>query len=164
MDPVVRGLVDRQAIADVLHAYCRALDEMDLAAIPSLFTADCAVSYGPDPRLETRGAEALAAALARLWRWARTSHHLSNVEVEFDGPDAARAVSYVVAWHERPDGTTATLYGIYRDRLVRADGGWRVAERRQEMNGADAGFTLGLHRRARRPPPPGWTPPDIDGR
>ncbi len=151
---------DRTAITDILHAYCRALDEMDLDAIPALFTEDCVVSYGP--RLESRGAARLAADLARLWRWRRTSHHLSNVTVTVTG-DAADAVSYVLAWHEAPDGRTATLYGQYRDRLRRMPAGWRIAARTQLMNGNDAGFTVGIHPLPRRPPPEGWAPPDMSG-
>jgi ketosteroid isomerase-like protein len=152
---------DRTAIIDILHAYCRALDEMDLDAIAALFTADCVVSYGP--RLESQGAAQLAADLARLWRWRRTSHHLSNVSVSVTG-DAAEATSYVIAWHEAPDGRTATLYGQYRDRLQRTGAGWRIARRSQLMNGNDAGFTVGIHPLPRRPPPAGWAPPDMTGR
>ncbi|MFN6954087.1 MAG: nuclear transport factor 2 family protein [Acetobacteraceae bacterium] len=156
-----RTLADRAAIADLLHAYCRALDGMDLDAIPALFTEDCIVSYGP--RLESRGSARLAADLARLWRWRRTSHHLSNVTIRVEG-DRAEAESYVIAWHEAPDGGTATLFGQYRDRLVRTADGWRIAERRQFMNGNDAGFTVAIHPLPRRPPPEGWTPPDMSGR
>jgi len=156
-----RTLADRAAIADLLHAYCRALDEMDLGAIPALFTEDCVVSYGP--RLESRGATQLAADLSRLWRWRRTSHHLSNIVVRVDG-DRAEAESYVLAWHEAPDGRTATLFGQYRDRLLRTAEGWRIAARRQVMNGSDAGFTVAIHPLPRRPPPEGWTPPDMSGR
>lgn len=151
-----RDLADRAAITDLLHAYCRALDEMDLDAIAALFTEDCVVSYGPS--LESRGAARLVADLARLWRWRRTSHHLSNVTIRVDG-DGAEAESYVIAWHEAPDGRTATLFGQYRDRLVRTGQGWRIARRTQLMNGNDAGFTVGIHPLPRRAPPDGWTAP-----
>ena len=156
------ALIDRQAIADVLVRYCNALDSMHLDELASLFTEDCLVSYGPDEKLKSHGSAALRKSLERMWRWARTSHHLSNILVDFDDADHARARSYVLAWHERPDGTTATVFGQYRDRLVREDGRWRIAARRMLMNGSDAGFTLELNRLDRRPPPPGWTAPDLD--
>jgi hypothetical protein len=54
-ETALRDLADRAAITELLHAYCRALDLMDLAAIPPLFTEECIVSYGP--RLESRGPE-----------------------------------------------------------------------------------------------------------
>jgi ketosteroid isomerase-like protein len=156
------ALIDRQAIVDVLVSYCNALDSMDLDKLASLFTEDCLVAYGPDEKLRSHGSAALRKSLERMWRWSRTSHHLSNVLVRFDDRDNAHATSYVLAWHERADGSTATVYGQYADRLVRQSGTWLIAERRMLMNGSDAGFTLQLNRLERRPPPPGWTAPDLD--
>ena len=157
-----RRLADRQAIADVLVEYCCALDVMDLPALAALFTDDCVVEYGPGEFLQCRGSAALAKSLERMWRWSRTSHHLSNVLIQFDGSDAALSRSYVHAWHERPDGSTATIFGQYRDRFVRQEQSWRIAERRMLMNGCDAGFTVDINRLERRPPPPGWKAPDMD--
>lgn len=153
---------DRQAITDVLVQYCCALDLMDLPALAALFTDDCVVEYGPGEFLRSRGSAALRKSLERMWRWSRTSHHLSNVLIRFTGDDAAVSSSYVHAWHERPDGSTATIFGQYRDRFVRRDKGWRISERRMFMNGCDAGFTVNINRLDRAPPPPGWTAPDID--
>ena len=155
-------LADRQEIAELLVEYCRALDLMDLLAIARVFTEDCEVEYGPEERLRSRGALGVAKSLERMWRWARTSHHLSNVQIAFEGPDLARSVSYVLAWHERPDGSTATVMGQYHDSLLRRSDGWRIARRRMEMNGCDAGFTVNLHRTARRVAPAGWVAPNID--
>lgn len=155
-------LADRQAIGEVLVDYCCALDRMDLDRLSALFTEDCSVDYGPDPRLKSDGRAALAQSLERMWRWSRTSHHLSNVQIRFDGPDSATVGSYVFAWHERPDGSTATVLGQYQDRFVRVDGEWRIASRRMVMNGNDAGFTLGINRFERKPRPAGWVAPDLD--
>ena len=153
---------DRQEIADLLVDYCLHLDTMDLDALAALFTDDCDVVYGSGPALASRGRAALARSLERMWRWARTSHHLSNLRIDFDGPETANAVSYVLAWHEKPDGSTATVYGQYRDRLLRTAQGWRIDRRRMLMNGSDAGFTVPLARLRRRPAPEGWTAPEID--
>ena len=155
-------LADRQAITDVLVEYCCALDLMDLPALAALFTDDCVVEYGPGEFLRSRGSAALGKSLERMWRWSRTSHHLSNVLIRFTGNDTAFSRSYVHAWHERPDGSTATIFGQYHDRFVRREQGWRIAERRMLMNGCDAGFTVNINRLERRPPPPGWTAPDMD--
>ena len=159
---VQQELSDRQAITDVLVDYCCALDGMDLPHLAALFTDDCFVEYGPEPALQSRGAAELESSLGRMWRWQRTSHHLSNVLIEFDGRDEARVSSYVHAWHERPDGTTATILGQYRDRLVRIDECWRIAERRMEMNGCDSGFKVNIYPFERIAVPPGWVAPDID--
>ncbi len=149
-------LLDKQAISEVLYAYCAHLDRMDLDALAALFTDDCEVDYGPEPRLHSQGADGLRRDLARMWRWARTSHHLSNVMVtlEDDGVHAG-ATSYIIAWHERPDGSTATMMGQYHDRLVReADGRWRISRRRQELTGNDTGFDVNINRFERIPRPP----------
>ncbi|WP_210490907.1 nuclear transport factor 2 family protein [Microvirga antarctica] len=160
MDTKIREIEDRILIGEVLSGYCRMLDTMDLNQVGNLFTLDCVVEFGPDERLNARSAQALASNLSRLWRWRRTSHHLSNVEVAFRSDSEACASSYVIAWHERPDGTTATLYGTYRDTLVRTVDGWRISTRRQEMNGSDAGFTVGIFPASRAAPPAGWAPPN----
>ncbi len=141
---------DRLAITGLLHRYCAMLDSMELELVPELFTDDCIVVYGPDERMQSRGAAELASSLRRLWRFARTSHHLSNVEVGFDGPDAARARSYVLAWHQHPDGESRTLYAQYHDRFVRTAAGWRIVERRQLTNGSDVPWDLPLAAAERR--------------
>jgi len=155
-DDRVQELLDKQAITEVLFAYCAHLDRMDLDALAALFTEDCVVDYGPEPRLQSHGAGGLRRDLARMWRWARTSHHLSNVVVtlESDGRHA-RASSYVIAWHERPDGSTATMMGQYQDQLVREGDRWRITRRRQELTGSDAGFDVSINRFERLPRPAG---------
>jgi len=160
----LRELIDRQEITDVLIEYCCALDRMDLPRLSALFTDDCVVDYGPDEQLRSHGALALEKSLERMWRWSRTSHHLANVQIEFGGEDKAVVRSYVHAWHERADGSAATIFGQYHDRFVRADGRWRIGERRMFMNGCDAGFTVNIHRFDRISPPDGWVAPNIDGR
>ena len=156
----LRELQDRREIEDLLIDYCRHLDRMDLEALAALFSADCHVVYGPDPRLAAEGREALRTSLARMWRWRRTAHHLANVRVWLDAPDRARAESCVHAWHERPDGGTAVVFGRYHDTLTRTDAGWRIAARRMEQDGADAGFRVAIPQAPRTPPPPGWTSPE----
>ncbi len=158
------GLEDRRAIEDLLIDYCLHLDRMDLPALARLFTPDCRVIYGPDPHLMAEGSQALQASLARMWRWTRTAHHLSNVRIWLDNKDTAHSESYVHAWHERADGSTATIFGRYLDHHARDPQGWRIKERRMQMNGADAGFRVAIPQAPRHLPPPGWAPPDgIDG-
>jgi len=144
------GMDDRLAITRLLHRYCAMLDSMELELVTELFTPDCAVIYGPDERMRSEGADNLAASLRRLHRFARTSHHLSNVDIDLDANEA-RGRSYVLAWHQHPDGRTQTLYAEYHDRFVRTAGGWRIAERRQLTHGSDAPWDLPLAMSDRRP-------------
>lgn len=151
---------DKILIGEVLSGYCRMLDTMALENVDAYFTEDCSVEFGADPRLNAQGSTDLASKLSRLWRWRRTAHHLSNVEIQFSDQDRASAMSYVLAWHQQDDGTTAILYGVYRDTLIRTEKGWRISHRRQEMNGSEPAFPIGIFPAERRPPPPGWTVPD----
>lgn len=159
---IVRSIAEERTVARILVRYCNYLDLMELDALAALFTADCVVSYGIGEHLTSRGRTNLRRDLERLWRWQRTSHHLSNIDIEFDGPHSAHARSYVLAWHERADGTTATVYGRYEDRFLRREHDWLIAERTMFMNGHDAGFALALHPTPRRESPAGWQAPDID--
>ncbi|MCY0093442.1 nuclear transport factor 2 family protein [Hoeflea ulvae] len=153
------SMVARQEITDVLVAYCCHLDRMELAALAALFTADCSVIYGEGPALAANGRPQLEQSLARMWRWKRTAHHLANVRITFSQDDEAQSESYVHAWHEAPDGRTATIFGRYLDRFVHTSGGWLIAQRQMEMNGADAGFKLPIPQAPRASPPAGWRPP-----
>ena len=158
----IKRLFDHREIGRTLIAYCVHLDHMDLAALADLFTANCEVDYGNDPHLRSMGRASLAKSLERMWRWTRTSHHLANVMIDFEGDNAARATSYVFAWHERPDGSTVTMMGQYHDRLERAQNRWLIARRRMTMNGSDREFSVPIHRTDRLMPPDGWIAPDID--
>ena len=164
MSDVRESQSDREAIHDLLVDYCVLLDRMDLAALSELFTEDCKVEFGPDPRLNSDGRAALAVSLERMWRWSRTSHHLSNVQIRIVGAAEATALSYVLAWHERTDGSTATVSGQYRDQLERHDNRWQIARRTMYENGSDHGFTVNLHSLERRSAPSGWIAPEIDTR
>lgn len=159
-DPADLGaLLAHQDITDVLVAYCCHLDRMDLGALATLFTEDCAVVYGEDPALAAHGRSHLEQSLARMWRWKRTAHHLANVRITFAGPNSAESESYVHAWHETPDGRTATIFGRYLDTLVRTPEGWRISRRQMDMNGADQDFRVPIPQAPRAAPPPGWQPP-----
>lgn len=160
MDKTQNDEASHREIENLLIDYCRYLDCMELGNLASLFTKDCRVIYGPDPKLAAEGQVALESSLARMWRWQRTAHHLSNVRIWFDGPDQARSESYVHAWHEMPNGKTATIFGRYLDQLRRTENGWRIAERRMDMNGADPGFRVPVPQAPRRTPPAGWAPPE----
>lgn len=156
----VEELVERARIHDLLIAYCRNLDRMDLDALGALFAPDCVVTYGTHPDLVAEGRTALVASLARMWRWQRTAHHLCNVWVRFDGRDTARAESGVHAWHEAADGRDAEIFGTYIDLLTKRDGNWLVQTRRMEMRGARGAFRVPVPPAERQPPPPGWIPPE----
>lgn len=125
------ALLDRQAIVDVIHAYCRGVDSIDREVLESCFADECVVDYGPGMGGPRRGGDVIVAGLlSGLPNFASTHHQVSNIEIDFDGVDVARGVTYVTAWHRFADGRPdAVLYGQYHDRFERTPRGWRIAER-----------------------------------
>lgn len=124
---------DRLAIHDVLHRYAAGLDRRDPGLVASCFTADVEAEYAGE-RLTGGRDGVLAYTGVRTAATRSTMHFVTNIVVTFDGPDAARAVSYgLVALHETgPDGRDRVrLRGIeYTDDLVRTGGGWLIRRRR----------------------------------
>lgn len=155
----LKRLQDRIEIEALLYEYCRALDVMDLDALSRTFTEDCLVEYGESEPLKSRGRAALKTGLQRMWRFKRTSHHLSNVQMDFVGDSHANSLCYVIAWHEYPDLSTTTIMGQYRDEHALTKDGWRIARRKLMLSGSGPEYTVPLYRLERRPPPPGWVNP-----
>jgi ketosteroid isomerase-like protein len=125
----VQELLDRQAIAELIHAYCHHFDRNEPAEVASLFTADASVDYGPEAETII-GSEAIARTIAigLEHTFAATSHHVSNITITFDSADDAHAVTYLYAWHRYVDGSPdGELWGRYHHRFVRTQSGWRIA-------------------------------------
>jgi uncharacterized protein (TIGR02246 family) len=126
---VTQELADRQAIADVIHAYCFHFDNNEPEAVAALFTDDAVIDYGPEAATIV-GVDAITATIAvgLEHTFLATSHHVSNIQITFDGPANARSVSYLYAWHRYVDGSPdGELWGRYRHSFVRTDSGWRMS-------------------------------------
>jgi ketosteroid isomerase-like protein len=130
LEEAVRRLVDRDEVAGLVHAYCDQFDRNEPDAVAALFTEDASVDYGPEaPTIVGRDSIASTIAVGLEHTFAATSHHVSNMQLEFDGPDAARGVTYLYAWHRYVDGSPdGELWGRYLHRFVRTEAGWRIAE------------------------------------
>ena len=128
----LQELSDRAAIADLLHAYCRCCDLNDPDGIAACFTEDCVADYGPGVGPPASGRATRRAEAARdLQLFDATSHHLSNIVVEFETADRARVQSVLYAWHRPRTGDADWhLHAQYDDVMVRAGAGWLIAERR----------------------------------
>jgi uncharacterized protein (TIGR02246 family) len=145
---VLRELADRQAITDLIHAYCLHFDNNEPEAVAALFTDDAVVDYGPEsPTLVGSAAIAATIAVGLERTFAATSHHVSNIQIAFEGPDRARSVAYLYAWHRYVDGSPdGELWGRYRHRLTRTGAGWRISELLLQAAG-----TVAFHRSTMHP-------------
>jgi 3-phenylpropionate/cinnamic acid dioxygenase small subunit len=129
-DALVAELVETAKVHRLLFDYAFHLDMNHPDEIAALFTEDCYVAYGPD--FGAQGRAPYRETLGGIGNFfAATSHHVSNIVVDF-GPDLSTASvrSVLYAWHkynrDRPDGH---FFGQYHDELVKTGDGWRFARR-----------------------------------
>lgn len=133
----MRGEVPARAeVEQVLNRICWGYDENDVDLIASLFTADARMSMrigdragelvGPfegRERIRQLHADSLAS------QQDQRRHQITNLWVAEESDGGATVVSNLVL-HAVRDGQVRVLStGWYRDRLVRTDDGWKVAER-----------------------------------
>lgn len=148
----LEGLLDRAAITDIIHAYCYHFDRAEADEVLSLFTPDAVVDYGPDVPTMT-GLEEIRPMVEKGLAsfFAATSHHISNLAIQFDGPDAARSVSYVYAWHRYQDGRpNSELWGQYHHEHRRTPEGWKISHLVLKAAGTDGFHRDDMHPIGRR--------------
>lgn len=128
-------LIEAEKVKRVLFDYAYHLDMNQPDELAALFVEDCYVAYGPD--FGADGRQAYRETLDGIGTFfSATSHHVSNVVVDFseDGQQAT-VRSALYAWHrytrERPDGH---FFGQYHDVLLRTEQGWRF--KRRELRSA----------------------------
>jgi len=134
-DKDLQRLADSKIIERLIFDYAFHLDMNHPKELADLFVEDCHVIYGP-----TFGAKGKAAYLKTLdgigTFFKATSHHVSNIVIDFVSDDEAHVRSILVAWHrytkERPDGI---LYGQYHDIMVRENGKWLFKKRELRTTG-----------------------------
>ncbi|MER6975676.1 nuclear transport factor 2 family protein [Streptomyces carpinensis] len=138
---VVQRLADEADIQRVIFDYAFHLDAADPEKMLPLFTDDLYVAYGPshgakgpEEYLEVLGNEKTGIA----GFFAGTSHHVSNVAIDFVDEDTAKVRSVLLAWHrynrERPDGI---VYAQYHDVFKRTADGWKIQRREQLTTGTE---------------------------
>ena len=128
-----RAAVDRQAIVDLTHAYCWALDDKDFEALRSVFTPDARAELGEGGQ---RGIDEIIERVSTaLARFTATQHLVGSHLIELDGDDATGRC-YLQAQHVTAPADDAdaqpTHYLVgatYRDRYRRTEAGWRITQR-----------------------------------
>ena len=126
MEDSLEILIAKQEVTDVLVNYCHYLDRMELGSLGELFSMNCSVIYGEHPNLAAFGRVDLIKSLERMWRWQNTAHHISNISIKLVCKKKAQSQSYIYAWHEKPDSSTAVVFGRYIDQLERFSKGWQI--------------------------------------
>jgi 3-phenylpropionate/cinnamic acid dioxygenase small subunit len=132
---------DYHAIQNLIYRYSLHMDSGDFDAVGKLFARANLYLPGDATPAASNGAE--FAALWRKWNriypdtgTPRTRHVVTNVLIEAEGPDRARAHSYFTVIQTAPDFPMQTICGgAYRDLFARdADGSWYFIERREDVD------------------------------
>ncbi len=134
-DKSIRQLIDAEEIRKLIFDYAFHLDMNHPKELADLFVDDCVVIYGPNFGAE--GKAAYAKTLDGIGTFFQaTSHHVSNIVIDFKGDDEVQVRSVLYAWHryrkERPDGI---LFGQYHDVIVRVGEQWRFKRRELRTTG-----------------------------
>jgi len=121
---------DHREIEAVLNRYASALDDKQYARLSEVFTPEATAHYVG--LAECNGLQSIIELISGvLDRCGPTQHLLGNVRIELNG-DKATARCYLQAIHvglgDYAD-QLHTVWGEYRDRLVKTADGWRIAYR-----------------------------------
>jgi len=133
-DTRLQELIDAEEIRRLIYDYAFHLDMNHPDDLAALFVDDCEVVYGPTFGAE--GIEAYKKTLEGIGEFFEaTSHHVTNIVVDFTREDEAVVRSVLYAWHrytrDRPD---SHVWGQYHDVVVHVDGQWRF--KRRELRAA----------------------------
>lgn len=139
-------LIEERAIERMVFDYSYHLDMNHPEEMAALFVEDCEVSYAPN--FGASGKAAYNKTLEGIGSFfAATSHHNSNICIDFISPTEASVRSVILAIHryrkDRPDGW---VFGQYHDIVVKDGGTWKF--RRRELR---TDFTKDYHVRAANP-------------
>jgi 3-phenylpropionate/cinnamic acid dioxygenase small subunit len=130
----------RERIRETIAAYAHHVDGGRFDELVGLFALDGTLEVEGEPA--HRGREAIRGFVTGTGRdlaadtgAPRIRHHVTNVSIEIDGPDRARARSYFLAVTDRG----VDHWGRYRDELGRDGEAWRFVHRRVRTDGAAPG-------------------------
>jgi hypothetical protein len=123
----LQDLLDREAIRECLHRYCRGIDRADEAALRSAYWPDATDDHGA---YKGSAAGFIEQALPKLRAGGRYVHAICNTGIELHGTQAA-VESYFLAWQVAASSPTRETFlaGRYLDRFESRGGEWRIAAR-----------------------------------
>ncbi len=131
MSDTLETLIAKQAITEVLHRYCFAVDRMDPELGAQIWHPDGLAHYGPDI-FEGTGAGFIEWVYESHSHCDATSHQVTNIMIEVEG-DAATSETYVTACL-RMGSTDIVARGRYRDTWSCRNDSWRIDVRRYETD------------------------------
>lgn len=130
---------DKLAIHEVLARSVHGLDERNPAMMEACFTTDAVfelVIKGAPPIPPFVGRDVVMKLMTDSMN-AHTEdrrHVISNIFIESHSADSAAVVSTLVAFQAENGKIGVMTSGVYRDRLKKAGGEWRIALRHLDLD------------------------------
>jgi hypothetical protein len=131
---------DYLAIKNLIHRYPQCADKGDFEGVGRLHGNAVCSMLGKEPAFRAEGAEKFTQIYTSAVRrfpdrnTPKTRHLIGNVVIEDNGPDKARAESYVVVFQQTESlPRQPVIAGTYFDRYAKIDGNWRLVERIEDM-------------------------------
>lgn len=125
----IDALLDRQAITELVHAYCNAADRHDHAKMRALYHEDATDDHGSFFKgLAMEFIDRLPEIQAPM---EILHHNVTTVNIRLDG-DRAEGEIYILAFHKvkTPDGPFDLLIGgRYFDKYEKRQGVWKFSHR-----------------------------------
>jgi hypothetical protein len=124
----LQTLIDKQALSELVHTYCRACDRRDFALVRTLYHDDAIDDHGTMFR---GSADAYVAWLPGVMaNFEATVHSITNSLFVVRG-EQAQGELYTHAYHRTaaPDAQEIIMGGRYLDRYARRAGVWKFLHR-----------------------------------
>jgi hypothetical protein len=135
MEPELRETVDYIAVRRLQDAYADVVNRKAWGEFHELFRPDAIIAldlHRGDPLSFTGPAEISDFIARSIERFERFQFVVlgTNVELQSDGPDRAKARLYMCELRQSvEEGRESIAYGIYHDHFARVDGRWWFAHR-----------------------------------
>jgi ketosteroid isomerase-like protein len=121
---------DQLDIQKIIHRYAKAMDSQQWQLLDTVFVEEAVADYQAIG--ECHGRRAITDLVAKVLVQCKSTQHLiGNIDIELDG-DKAQSSCYLLATHigkDNFDGEIYTVWGEYRDQLIRTADGWRIIHR-----------------------------------
>ena len=131
---------DYFAIQNLMHRYCLLVDTADFDGVGAIF-AKAELNYSMGGPVFRHDPVAIAETLRQSVRvypdngTPQTRHVCTNIIIEPDGDEAARAQSSMIVFQAAPDlALQPIIGGRYHDRFSKAGGSWHFTHRRFEAD------------------------------
>lgn len=130
LEQQLQQLLDKQALHELINAYCNAADRHDNEKMRALYHPDAIDEHGS---FSQGAAMDFIDSLPQIQApMLILQHHVTTVNLKLDG-DYAEGEVYVIAFHQirKDDGSAFDLLigGRYFDKYAKRDGTWKFSHR-----------------------------------